>query len=179
MLAGSQTVLVVVGFCIVSGWIDKWFRAGPKKGLQRKIAAWHLNRFRNNSTRFYTVQDSVDAARLLSGGKPWPTATARSALGEGVYAWRRRAEAEGYLNRIAGSAPDVRIMTFRVGNRQLSSVHSLNVDALVDPEPWMSRYNKLWDGTPNHKYQHIQRGTAIGVEHFFDKSVFQHLRFRE
>jgi hypothetical protein len=167
-----------VQYFIGSRQIDEWLRAGPKAGWRRYIAAWLLNRFRSNSTRFYTVQGSDDPLRLMSSGKPWPTAPERAALGEGIYAWQRRVDAEVYLSRIVERAPDVRIMTFRVNNKQLSSFRHLNVDALPEPEAWMSRYSKLWSGTPAHSYQYIQRGTAIGIEHFFDKSVFRHLKFR-
>jgi hypothetical protein len=36
----------------------------------------------------------------------------------------------------------------------------------------MERYSKVWGGVPDHGFEYIQRGTRIGVEHFFDKSIF-------
>jgi hypothetical protein len=69
------------------------------------------------------------------------------------------------------------IIRFRVSNHRLRSFRQFNVDALPNPEAWMAQYSRLWGGTPEPGFQYIQRGTAIGVEHFFDQSVFPHLKF--
>lgn len=43
----------------------------------------------------------------------------------------------------------------------------------------MSQYSKLWGGTPNHGLEYIQRGTNMGTEHFFDKSIIDLLKFKQ
>jgi hypothetical protein len=127
---------------------------------------------------FYTVQSDEDAARLRGMGTPWPNSEDRATLGEGVYAWRSRSEARRYWERLARRNPSLQILSFRIRDRVLSSFRCLRVDALEDPEAWLSRYSRLWGGVPDHGWSYVQRGTEIGVEHFFAKAVFRHLRFR-
>ena len=132
-------------------------------------------------TTFYTVQSKADKERILNGGEPWPDAPNKSALGEGVYAWGNEEDAKNYLNLIKNKYPesDVEIVKFKVSDKKLAEFKSLNVDSLGDDEAaaWMERYSKLWGGTPEHGLEYIQRGTNIGVEHFFDKSIFKFLDF--
>ncbi len=156
-----------------------WLRSGPKGGFRRKIAAWHLKRFRFNSTVFYTVQNTEDVLRLRGHGTPWPTDPTRAHLGGGVYAWGNRADAQRYMNNLSRmGVTGLKIIPFRVSHQSLRSFRRLDVDALANPEAWMARYSLLWGGTPEHSFEYIQRGTAIGVEHFFDQSIFRHLRFK-
>ena len=135
-------------------------------------------------TEFFTVQDEADAERLRGPGEPWPTTPERAAVGEGVYAWAHRVEAEAYqayLLLIEDEPLQVEILKFRVHTTVLQSFRQVNVDAL-GPEGslvWMSRYSQLWDGTPDHDLEYVQRGTNFGVEHFFHKSVFHLLHFVE
>jgi hypothetical protein len=129
---------------------------------------------------FYTVQSTTDAARLRSGGTPWPKEANRAALGEGVYSWSNRADAENYLQMIQKNNPSAKILEFSVSNKALEKFKSINIDALSDSnaEKFMRKFSRLWGGTPNHGYEYIQRGTNIGREHFFSKSVFNHLLFK-
>ena len=133
------------------------------------------------STTFHTVQGPEDAARLRGPGTPWPTAPSRAHLGPGVYSFGNRAEAEAYLARLSSrGVPDLEIVSFRVSNRKLASFRQLDIDALGDPaaDEWLERYSLLREnGVPNHGLQYIRRGTNFGVEHFFHRSVFRHLRF--
>src|SRR6267142_4607019 len=49
---------------------------------------------------FYTVQNEASASRLQSGGIPWPTEPTKAHLGEGLYAWGSRSQAEAYQSRL-------------------------------------------------------------------------------
>ena len=145
-----------------------------------------LTRFADNPTpaaddgvrTFHTVQGAGDAARLRGGGAPWPSSSSRAALGQGVYSFGSRAEAEGYAAHLAGrGASNLEVMSFDVAGRDLASFRSLDIDSLADPEAFMSKHSQLWGGTPNHGFEHLTRGTQFGTEHFFDKSVFGNLGF--
>jgi hypothetical protein len=127
---------------------------------------------------FHTVQGAEDAARLRAGGSPWPTGASRSSLGQGVYSFGSRAEAESYATHLAGrGASDLEVMSFNVSGSDLASFKSLNIDSLADPEAFLSKYSELWGGTPNHGFEYLTRGTQFGTEHFFDSSVFGRLNF--
>jgi hypothetical protein len=128
-------------------------------------------------TTFYTVQDAQDIARLRGTGEPWPTDPMRSGLGEGVYAWATSSEAEAYLALRSRTVEGLRIVSFRVSNARLTAYRRLVVDSLPDADAWMERYSKVWGGVPDHGSEYIQRGTRVGVEHFFDKSIFGDLEF--
>jgi len=131
------------------------------------------------STTFYTVQSEADTNRLLNGGAPWPSEANRAALGEGVYAWGTRAEAENYLQIIQQNDPDARILEFSIDNNVLSQLNTINLNELSDEdaEAFMSQYSQLWGGTPNYAYDYIIRGTAIGNENYFSKFIFNLLHF--
>ena len=131
----------------------------------------------SSSTSFYTVQSEADEFRLLNGGTPWPTEDSRAALGEGVYAWETRAEAEKYLQSIIKRDPSARIVEFSVN---LDNLKSLNIDALPQDQIdiFMMRYSRLYGGTPNHGYDHLQRGTNYGVEHYFSYLIYELLNFK-
>lgn len=129
------------------------------------------------STTFYTVQSADDVARLMSGGTPWPASASRAALGEGVYSFDNLASAESYAARLSSRGAQVQVKSFSVSDDALLSFRSANVDALENPEAFLSRYSKLFGGTPDHGLEYIQRGTQFGTEHFFDKSVIHILQF--
>jgi RHS repeat-associated protein len=131
----------------------------------------------SGSKVFYTVQSSDDAARLMEGGNPWPTTDTRAALGEGIYAWGSKKDALAYLQRIKSRVPDAKIIKFSIPKHELSKLKNINIDSLANPEVWMSKYSRLWGGTPSHGYQYIIRGTAMGQEHYFHFSIFHLLRF--
>jgi hypothetical protein len=50
---------------------------------------------------FYSVQGTEDVARLMRGGKPWPTGdtggSLRDAYGQGLYTFASRADADSYM----------------------------------------------------------------------------------
>ncbi|WP_437735373.1 contractile injection system protein, VgrG/Pvc8 family [Sorangium sp. So ce1335] len=60
---------------------------------------------------------------------------------------------------------------------ELGPIH--DVDSLGDEgaEAWMSRYSRLFDGTPDHGLEYITRGTNLGTEHYFATSVDHLLRW--
>jgi hypothetical protein len=159
---------------------ETWLRAGRKHGWRRRCLAWRRNRFRRNSTIFWTVQSAADAARLRESGEPWPSADTRAHLGEGVCAWDSRSPAQAYLDvLLTKGATNLGILTFRVSDRILRWFRRLDVDALGDPgaDEWLNRFSRLRGGVPDHGLHCICRGTQFGVEYFFDRSVFRHLRF--
>jgi RHS repeat-associated protein len=127
---------------------------------------------------FHTVQSAEDAARLRSGGDPWPMEAERAALGPGVYAFDNRESAEAYAQLLGGhGASNLEIMSFSVSEHALSSMRSLNIDSLPDPDLFMSKYSRLWGAIPNHGYDWLMRGTRFGTEHYFSNNVFDLLRF--
>ncbi|WP_437678427.1 DUF6531 domain-containing protein [Sorangium sp. So ce131] len=128
---------------------------------------------------FYSVQDPSDAARLRNGGVPWPTEPHRAALGEGVYSWGSLEDAQRYLSRIQNRQPNAQIISFSVPEDVLRSFRHVDVDSLGDEaaEAWMSRYSRLFDGTPDHGLEYITRGTNLGTEHYFATSVYHLLRW--
>lgn len=128
------------------------------------------------TTDFYTVQGGEDAARLSSGGDPFPTAPERAHLGPGVYAWGSEAEAAAY----AANKPGARIMRFSVENQVLASFKQRHVGEMSDEaaEEFMSMNSLLWGGSAGHDgLDYISRPTSKGTEHFFSSRVFGALRF--
>lgn len=129
---------------------------------------------------FYTVQGAADAARLRAGGEPWPSEPAKAALGQGVYSWATLEEAEGYARILAAKgADDLETMSFTVSEQALAAMRTVNVDLLTEKEAelFMGKYSQLWGGVPDHNFDRIIRGTNLGVEHFFSKSVRRLLNF--
>lgn len=133
----------------------------------------------SRSKTFYTVQGSDDAFRLLNGGKPWPTAANRAALGEGVYAWDNLASARSYQALRTSRGIDTDILTFDVTEFNLKKFKSIDVDALADPDAFLNSASKLYGGDANHGFQYIKRGTNYGTENFFSKDVMPALNFRK
>lgn len=130
------------------------------------------------STTFHTVQSGADEARLLSGGTPWPSSPNRAHLGEGVYAWGSRAEADADLQHLSSRGVcDLRVCSFDVSNADLAGMRHLDVDSLSNPSGFMQKFSALWGGTPSHGYDYVTRGTNFGTEHFFSSKVFDRLRF--
>lgn len=129
-----------------------------------------------SSTTFCCVQTAADAARLARGGRPWPTGMQRANLGEGLYAWGSRSEAQVYLDRLQQSgAHGLRIMSFRIGNRSLSALRTLDLRLWSDMKvnAWMDVYSQYGQGLP-HQYEHVIRQTALlQPEHYFAKQMFR------
>ncbi|MET0494038.1 MAG: RHS repeat-associated core domain-containing protein [Actinoplanes sp.] len=130
----------------------------------------------DDSTDFYTVQGADDAARLNSGGHPFPDAPNKAHFGTGVYSWGNKADAAAY----AANKPGAQIMQFSVDNRTLDGFRQAHLGKMSDDAAtdFMEKHSQLWDGTPNHGLDYISRPTAKGTEHFFSSSIFQHLRFK-
>lgn len=133
----------------------------------------------NECTEFYTVQNDLDAERLRNDGSPWPNEPSRAALGEGVYAWGTLDDAQKYLDRIQQRDPSAQILSFTIDNNDLNNLRSININALSDNDAaaFMNQYSRLFGGTPNHGYDYIQRGTNMGVEHYFSSIIFDLLNF--
>jgi hypothetical protein len=123
---------------------------------------------------------SVDGARLFNDGTPWPIEPHKANLGEGVYSWDNFVDAQNYLKlKQRRTDVDLNIYEFRVFNDDLANMKSLDMTKLSDDEivAFLNNYAKLNGGTPNHGLEYIRRGTNIGVENYFDSSVFKYLKF--
>ena len=174
-----------IGAGRLGGPVQNWLRAGPSGGLRRNALAWHMNRFRLNSTRFYSVLSDKAADRLRAGGEPWPTGVSRANLGEGFYAWARRADAQGYLNlrsQAAGFDPShgTSVRAFRIHNKTLAGLRRMDLTK-VDGDAFqhfIDHHTMYADNFMPHGFEYVIYPRAIGVEHFFDKSVFHHFMGR-
>jgi hypothetical protein len=129
---------------------------------------------RTGYAEFFTVQDQFDAARLRSGGTPWPTAPSKSALGEGLYSWTSAEEAAAYRTHLLGKSdlvPGTRfeIVKFRVSLKDLKLPKYFVVDSLPgeQADAWMLSQSKLTGGQPNHGFGWVLRGTNFGIENYF------------
>lgn len=118
---------------------------------------------------FYSVQSEADAARLASGGAPWPTGLQRANLGEGLYAWGTRAEAEAY----AAGKEGARILEFNMSNAEYSGLKSLDMRLMSDDAAtaWLEQYSQYGQGLP-HGFEHIIRQTGAGTEYYFSPTAF-------
>jgi RHS repeat-associated protein len=169
------------------GRFDGWLAAGAQGGARRNLAAWRLNRFRNNTTRFYGVFSDNAAARLAAGGDPWPTGLSRANLGEGLYVWGSRTDAANYLQlRQANPAFDeaargTQIRSFLVGNDDLNRFSRLdlrNVDEFTF-QGFIDNHTEYADKFLPHGFEYVIYPRAVGTEHFFDRSVFHHFQLRQ
>ncbi|WP_412543058.1 RHS repeat-associated core domain-containing protein [Longispora sp. K20-0274] len=128
------------------------------------------------STDFYTVQGPDDAARLGSGGHPFPTEPHRAHFGPGVYAWGNEADALGY----AANKPGALIMRISIDNKVLAGFKQISLVGKSDEfaTSFMEANSLLWGGNASHGLDYISRPVSgQRVEHYFSSKVFHHLRF--
>lgn len=118
---------------------------------------------------FYSVQSEADAARLAAGGEPWPTGLQRANLGEGLYAWGTRAEAEAYAAGKEGAS----ILELNMSNAEYSGLKSLDMRLMSDDAAtaWLEQYSQYGQGLP-HGFEHIIRQTGAGTEYYFSPTAF-------
>ena len=136
---------------------------------------------RGASLLFYSVQDEAGAARLLSGGAPWPKGVNKSLLGEGFYSWGSRSQAQSYMTRLetAYEVTGLRIMEARIGAAEYKALRTLDIRTMSSraAEAWMDTHSLYGAGTP-HSFQHVIRQTGnFGPEFFFSKDVFHLFSF--
>jgi RHS repeat-associated protein len=119
---------------------------------------------------FYSVQSQADAARLASGGAPWPTGLQRANLGQGLYAWGTQADAETY----AANKPGSLIVKFEMSASDYSSLHTLDMRTMTDEAAteWLGKYSQYGEGKA-HGFDHIIRATDAGTEYYFSPDAFQ------
>jgi len=129
---------------------------------------------------FYTVQNEANAARLLAGGAPWPTGVSKSLLGEGLYTWGTRSQAEAYLALLeTRGATGLQIIEARIGASQYQSLKMLDLCTLDDAalNAWMDQYSLYGQGA-THGLEHVIRQTGnFGPEYFFSKDIFNLFSF--
>jgi len=129
---------------------------------------------------YYTVQNESDAERLCGDGTPWPTEGTRANLGEGVYAWGNMDDAQNYLERKQGRTSEpLSILQFNVNDNDLSNMKTLDTRNMSDAqrESFFGQYGVLYGGEPNHGYDYIINNANLGVEHYFNITVFDKLHF--
>ncbi|HEX8221738.1 MAG TPA: RHS repeat-associated core domain-containing protein [Chloroflexia bacterium] len=130
---------------------------------------------------FFTVQNEADAARLLSGGAPWPTGMSRANLGEGLYTWETRGQAVAYMRGLEGryGVTDLRVMRATISAADYSALRTLDLRAYSDEavNAWMDVYSGYGKGL-SHSYQHVIRSTGMGDEFYFSKDIFHLFRMR-
>jgi hypothetical protein len=118
----------------------------------------------------YSVQSEADAARLASGGAPWPTGLQRANLGEGLYAWGNQADAAAY----AANKPGTVIMQFNMSASDYSSLNKLDMRTMSDEAAteWLNTYSQYGAGQA-HGFDQIIRTTGAGTEYYFSPNAFQ------
>ncbi|MGN0403124.1 MAG: hypothetical protein ACI4HQ_12820, partial [Acetatifactor sp.] len=129
---------------------------------------------------YYTVQNSDDAERLFNDGTPWPTDGTRANLGDGVYAWDNLNDAEQYLDRKQGRTSEpLSILEFFINDSDLNNMNTLDTRNMNDDElnEFFEQFARLYGGEPNHGFDHIINQTNLGVEHYFNKTIFDLLYF--
>jgi hypothetical protein len=156
-------VVPILGEVVVAG---KWVFKGGK---------WIWNAAEGSRTTFHTVQGADDAARLGSGGHPFPTDPDRAHFGPGVYSWGSEAEAVAY----AANKPGTTIMRFSVANDTLAKLPQAHVGGMTDDAAttFMEQNSLLWGGNAGHGLGYISRPTARGTEHYFSSNVFEELEW--
>ncbi|MEU4385346.1 RHS repeat-associated core domain-containing protein [Promicromonospora sp. NPDC023805] len=129
----------------------------------------------DSRTDFFTVQGPHDAARLASGGQPFPTDPFKAHLGPGVYSWGSKAEAVAYAANKSGTT----IMRFSVNNRDLAGMSQAHVGRMTDraAAEFVERHSSIYGDGARHGLGYISRPTSKGTEHFFSADVFNLLRW--
>ena len=131
---------------------------------------------------FYTVQNEANASRLLSGGAPWPTSATKAHLGEGLYTWGTRAQAEAHLAALEGrGASGLRIMQASIPESQYQALRSIDLRDLSDEAAgaWLGEHSSLFGQGLPHGLDHVIRNTGnFGPEFFFSKDAFQLFELR-
>lgn len=125
---------------------------------------------------FYTVQNEANAARLLSGGTPWPVSASRAHLGEGLYTWGSRSQAEAYMSLLEGrGVSGLRIMEATIPEAQYNALRAMDLRGIGDDaaNAWLGRHSLLFGEGAPHGLNLVIRDTGnFGAEIFFSKDVF-------
>ncbi|MFF4499346.1 putative T7SS-secreted protein [Streptomyces sp. NPDC001401] len=123
---------------------------------------------------FHTVQSREDAARLRSGGEPWPTEDIRGQYGEGVYSWGSEEEALRYAERLRSRGADVEILKFKITGSDFDGLRKGDIVSMSpgDAEAFVDRHSRLYGAGEPHDYDYIRGHTGMGNEHFFSRRVF-------
>ena len=127
---------------------------------------------------FYSVQSESSIARLMLGGEPWPVGPTKAHLGEGLYAWGTREEAEAYLKVKSqrGIEENLKIVKFSLSNRNYDALSKYFIPQNEVGEKWLSVHSSLYgEGVP-HGFQYIRGNTNFGHEHFFSSDIFHLLK---
>ena len=97
-----------------------------------------------------------------------------------MYAWGNIEDANRYLDiKQARTTEPLSILQFRVYDSDLANMRTFDTRGLSDDElnDFFSQYARLYGGEPNHGFDYIINDTNLGVEHYFNKTVFDKLHF--
>lgn len=97
-------------------------------------------------------------------------------MGQGVYSWGTKAEAEAYL----AVSPGKEIMEFSISKRAFNKLNKFEVPINDDlANAWLGKHSSLFgEGVP-HNYDYIIRQTGMGPEHYFNSNIFSKLKFKK
>ena len=130
--------------------------------------------------RFYSVQGGRDAARLLSGGKPWPISPNRAHFGAGLYTWKNVSSATKYKTALSKMGyTDLHIMTIRISKLNYGKLNKFDITKLSDnaANAWLNKHSSLFGKGLPHGYNHIIRKTGLNAnEYYFSKDIFPSLK---
>lgn len=129
----------------------------------------------SKSVSFFTVQGAEDAARLLKGGAPWPTNAIRGQWGPGVYAWGSKAEANAYMEALAGyEITGLQVVELRIKRSQLNALSRFeSVPGTQAAEHFSTIHSRLYGQGAPHGFQYIKAPTGnFQFEHYFSPDVF-------
>ena len=133
-MIGQITKLQCLRWLLVLFISLSWATIGSAAATAEHSCYGHCGIAANSGGRtIYTVQGEANAARLLSGGTPWPTAPAKAHLGEGLYTWGSRSQAEAYVSLLEGrGASGLRIMEASIPEAQYNALRAMDLRGLGD-----------------------------------------------
>ena len=123
---------------------------------------------------FFSAQNAQHAARLRTGGAPWPSGLERANMGEGFYSWASSAEAENYKALLERhGANDLEVVKFTIDDSTLESLNTKDLRKLADADvdEWMEEFSHYGSANP-HGFDYVVRKTNLGDEHYFSPKAF-------
>lgn len=133
------------------------------------------------SLKFFTVQGEDDVARLFAGGNPWPKEPTRAHLGEGLYTWGTKTEAEGYLAGKLARNPNSKLSILQVSipKAEFKKLNKYIIPENSTGDMFLKKYSSLYgEGSP-HGFDYIRGNTNKGYEHYFSKDAFPKLTLKK
>lgn len=182
-MMGKTSIVHPLRWLIVLMMSLLWATVGSAAALAERGDLEHCgNAAKSGGRTFYTVQGEANAGRLLPGGTPWPTAPAKAHLGEGLYTWGSRSQAESYMAPLEGrGASGLRIMKATMPQAQYNALRAMDLRGLGDDaaNAWLGRHSSLFGEGAPYGLDHFIRDTGnFGPEFFFSKDAFPLLQLK-